>query len=129
MTWPSLTAELKSANNFSILPEIWLPTSTLTTGLSFPLAVTTFFSGARVTVATSYKAASSSERFRYHPIPTPPMSTARNHLRLTRFPCASLIIFRLDSFHSTSPTVRGLFGGNHWVMRKDCFLATLQVGF
>src|SRR5208283_4006514 len=39
MTWPLVTMELKSTNNFRIVPEIWLPTSTLFTALIKPVAV------------------------------------------------------------------------------------------
>src|ERR1017187_9817990 len=39
MTWPLVTMELKSTNNFRIVPEIWLPTSTLFKALIRPVAV------------------------------------------------------------------------------------------
>ena len=50
-TWPAFTGELKSTNSFSMLPEIWLPTCTFTTGFSVPVAVTACVIAPRVTVA------------------------------------------------------------------------------
>ena len=47
----SFTVELKSAKSLSILPEIWLPTWTETTGLTVPVAVTTEVMGPRSTGA------------------------------------------------------------------------------
>jgi len=38
MTCPLVTGELKSANNFSMTPLIWLPTSTCVTGFNCPVA-------------------------------------------------------------------------------------------
>ena len=40
MTCPFVTFELKSAWIFWMIPETWLPTSTSTTGVNWPLAVT-----------------------------------------------------------------------------------------
>jgi len=40
MTWPFLTIELKSAPSHEILPETWLPTWTVVTACSVPVAPT-----------------------------------------------------------------------------------------
>ena len=50
ITWPALTFELKSTLMSSIVPEIWLPTSMLRTGVSDPLAVTAWTTSPRETV-------------------------------------------------------------------------------
>ena len=40
MSWPASTAELKSTRISRIIPETWLPTSTVVTALRLPLAET-----------------------------------------------------------------------------------------
>src|SRR5205823_9955309 len=47
----AFTCELKSADNFAIFPETWLPTCTLMTGLSVPVAVTAWVTGPRMIIA------------------------------------------------------------------------------
>src|SRR5437867_6773736 len=72
MTCPALTCESKSTNTSCTIPEIWLPTSTLTIGFNCPLAVTTFDTLPRETISERYRGATSAECFRYHPpYPTP----------------------------------------------------------
>ena len=40
MTWPFLTIELKSAPSYEMLPDTWLPTCTVVTAWSVPVAPT-----------------------------------------------------------------------------------------
>src|SRR5258706_6521210 len=51
MTWFDLTGELKSTYNLWIIPELWLPTWTLTSGFNCQVAVTTWVKSPRVTGA------------------------------------------------------------------------------
>src|SRR6266496_299029 len=82
-----------------MMPEIWLPTSTFTTGFNWPLAVTSCVSSPRDATAVSYRSALSADWFRYQPRPTPQASRARSHGRFRWRICVDLIIRSLNSFH------------------------------
>src|SRR2546429_74391 len=59
-----------------MMPEIWLPTVTLVTGLSVPVAVTAWVMSPRVTFVVWYSGASPFLLLKYHtPPPTAPAST------------------------------------------------------
>ena len=60
---PFFTGELKSTDIAEILPETWLPTSTLTTALKVPLAVTCWTRSPRAAVAVSYLEIAPAGRF------------------------------------------------------------------
>src|SRR5947209_11374177 len=75
MTWPALTLELKSTASDSIIPEIWLPTCTLTTGFNVPVAVTACVKSPRVTVPVWYCATPLREWLRYQAPKAPPART------------------------------------------------------
>src|SRR6266566_6354451 len=92
MTCPSVTGELKSTDNFWMMPEIWLPTSTLTRGFNWPLAVTTCVSSPRVTRVVSYCNGLPEGRFKYQPRPAPLASRATINDRFSRRNCAGLFI-------------------------------------
>src|SRR6266542_215308 len=82
-----------------MMPEIWLPTSTFTTGFNWPLAVTSCVSSPRDATAVSYRSALSGDWFRYQPKPTPQASTTRSHGRFRRRNFVDLIIRSPISFH------------------------------
>ena len=48
MTWPFLTIELKSAPSHWMLPDTWLPTCTVVTACSVPVAPTVSMMSPRV---------------------------------------------------------------------------------
>src|SRR5438093_13041944 len=110
MTCPSVTGELKSTNNFWMMPEIWLPTSTLTRGVNSPVAVTSCVSSPRVTTVVSYCTGLPEGRFRYQPRPAPPATkaTINGHFSRRVFPC--LFIGHLDSLAFS--TLRNLLHEN-----------------
>jgi hypothetical protein len=53
MVCPVFTEEPKSANSVPTRPETWLPTRTVTSGYTVPVAVTLAAMGPRFTVAVS----------------------------------------------------------------------------
>ncbi len=58
-----------------MLPEIWLPTVTFTTGLSVPVAVTTWVIGPSVTVTVWYSGGFSPWNRTYHQATAPRATT------------------------------------------------------
>ena len=49
MTWPLRTIELKSAYSSCTVPDTWVPTSTVSTACSVPVAATASTTSPRVT--------------------------------------------------------------------------------
>src|SRR3569623_636331 len=95
---PFFTGELKSTFSADFSPETWLPTSTLTTALSEPLAVTYCTRSPRVTGAVSYL---------YSPVDLGPqavstrsgrekMAKKNNRFMVALFPAAALGLVEVD---------------------------------
>jgi len=66
-----------------MIPEIWLPTWTLTTGFNCPLAVTFWTTSPRAMAAVRYSGGLSTGCFRYQvpkPVPAPSRTRIISHL-------------------------------------------------
>src|SRR5207237_9781298 len=82
MTGRLVTRALRCTLMFVMMPETWLPTVTVLTGLIWPLAVTTWVKSPRVTVAVLKSSAGSACAFwyQYQAATLPPSSTSsRSH--------------------------------------------------
>src|SRR5882672_3364830 len=98
MTSFDLTTELKSTFNLRMMPEIWLPTSTFTTGFNWPEAVTTCTRSPRVTGAVWYWGAEPLLPAKYQK--APPINTASTTRMMIHFrqllPPLLAILYRFD---------------------------------
>ena len=104
MSWLDFTTELKSTYSFRMMPEIWLPTCTLTTGLNCPVAVTTCWRLPRATGAVWYWAEESFLAAKYQmPAPAAAPSTARMRIH---FRHRKPLLFAIKIIQNPAPFTR-----------------------